>query len=502
MATASFSPPQSLNPPASFATGRITRHFSPQAIAETVLGLLALFLFNKAGAAGAVVFFLVLFWMAAKSTSGALKALAILGLGIQLNQWFVPKSLPWTPGRLALTAFCCLRIFADAFGGGKTPLPGSVVTLTTYCIVAATCSLLSGYYVQIALLKLFNFWMGATAILLGTEVLRRRRVDMTPWFVSLLYVIVVMGFAAVALGQSRNFQAYRYGDMSHTSLFFNGAFLHPNCHSSFAAPAATFLLAATIYGQYRNRWLTGFAAAVLFGFMAISQSRSSVAAGIAGVLILAAYARPVRAFGGRTLRVNVRRGAIIGAAFVALAGIAVADISSGGKITSKVIAFVNKGGNSEDIDANQVLKSREGKISESWNNFLESPIYGIGFQVAKTEYFQRNATLFTAPAEKGFLPTAVLEEGGILGTTAFIVFLLTLITPLLRSRNVPAIAVATSLLVSTTPEVTIFAMGGAATYMWSLMGAAMIMGDHCWSHSVNSESGRYRRPELGMPVNT
>jgi hypothetical protein len=42
-------------------------------------------------------------------------------------------------------------------------------------------------------------------------------------------------------------------------------------------------------------------------------------------------------------------------------------------------------------------------------------------------------------------------------------------------------AVAASVFLSTIPEVAIFAMGGAATYMWSIMGAAMIMGDHCWT---------------------
>lgn len=456
------------------------RQFNLQSIAQAVLGLLALFLINKGGTAGAALFFLVLFWMAATSTSGALKALALVGLGVQLNQYFVPKALLWSPGRLVLTAFCCLRIFADAFGSRRIPVSSTAITLTVYCVVAAICSLLSGYYVHIALLKLVNFWSGAVAILVGTELVRRRRQDLTAWFVSLLLVIVVIGCAAIGLGQSRNYQAYRGVTDAIGRGFFNGAFLHPNCHSSFAAPAATFFLAATIYGNYRNRWLTGVAAAVLFVFMAISQSRSSVAAAIAGVLVLVAYARPVRVFGGRILRVNIRRGPMVAAALLAVVAMVFVDVGTGGRISSQVFAFVNKSTNTQGIATADVLKSREGKINESWQNFLASPVYGIGFQVAKTEYFRQSATLFTAPAEKGFLPTAVLEEGGVLGATAFVVFLVTFIWSLLRSRNVPALAVCASVLMSTIPEVSIFAMGGAATYMWSLMGAAMIMGDHCW----------------------
>lgn len=480
MATTSILSQQSLSSEPPFAVRRIPRQFNLSAITQTVIGLIALFLVNKGGTAGAAIFFLVLFWIAATSTSGALKALALVGLGVQLNQYFVPKTQLWSPGRLALTAFCCLRIFADAFAGRRIPMSATAVTLTVYCVVAAVCSLLSGYYVQIALLKLVNFWSGAIAILLGTEIVRRRRIDLTPWFVALLLVIIVMGLAAIALGQSRNYQAYRGAGEALGSQLFNGAFLHPNCHSSFAAPAATFLLAATIYGHYRNRWLTGSAAAVMFVFMAISQSRSSIAAALAGVMVLAAYARPVRAFGGRILRVNIRRGPIVATALLALVAIVAVDAGTGGRISSQVFAFINKSGNTQGIDTTDVLKSREGKINESWQNFLESPVYGIGFQVAKTEYFRQQATLFTAPAEKGFLPTAVLEEGGILGAITFSVFLVTFIVTLLRSRNVPALAVCASVLMSTIPEVSIFAMGGAATYMWSLMGAAMIMGDHCW----------------------
>lgn len=458
----------------------LSRYFRPRAIAESVVWLLALFLLNKAGSPGALVFLLILLRIAATSTSGALKALAVIGLGVQLNQFFVPKSLVWGPGRLVLTMLCVVRMLGDALGSSRIPMPPAVVALTFYCVVAGACSLLSGYYFHIAFLKLVNFWSGAAAIMLGTEVLRRRGVDMTQWFVSLIYVIVAMGIASITLGQSRNFMNWKIGLEAPAHSLFNGAFLHPNCHSAIAAPAAVFCLAATIFGKYRNRWVTAAAAAVLFLFMALSQSRSSLAAAFTGAAVLVYYARPIRSFKRGALRVNVRRGKILAFAMLAVVALAAVDIATGGNISTQIVSFVNKGGKSDVIDADLVIKSREGKISESWNNFLESPIYGIGFQVAKTEYFRNNATLFTAPVEKGFLPTAVLEEGGIVGATAFAIFLIIFIASLVRSRNVPAMAVGATLLVSTIPEVSIFAMGGSATYMWSLMGAAMIMGDHCW----------------------
>ena len=473
------------------AVRRVTHQFNVGQIAQTLAGLLALFLLNMGGTLGSAAFFLILLALAATGTAGSFKALAIVGLGVQLNQFFVPKTMIWGPGRIGLTAFCCLRIFVDVMGSGVVRIPATVTTLTIFSLTAAACSMLSGYYVHIALLKLLNFWTGATAILLGTEYLRRRKYDLSSWFVSLIYVIVVLGLASIAVGQSRNYLIYRGvpGSEMARSLF-NGAFVHPNTHSSIAAPAVTFLLAATIYGRYRNRWLTALAAAVILYFMVTCQSRSSLASAIVGISVLVLYARPVRRLGQQFLRVNIRRGTLVAAATVLLVAVGIYDQIRGGNIAAAVVSFVNKSANTESVDSSDVIKSREGKIRESWEMFLTSPIYGIGFQVQKSEYFRQNATLFTAPAEKGFLPTAVLEEGGILGATTFVIFLCTFAWSLIRSHNVPALAVCASVFISTIPEVAIFAMGGAATYMWSIMGAAMIMGDHCWA---GGEAGGGRR---------
>ena len=506
MSSAAATQPQLFEGAAGWTGGIVRRaihQFNISHFAQTLVGLLALFLLNKGGTLGSAAFFLILLVLAATGTAGSLKALALVGLGVQLNQYFVPKTMIWGPGRIGLTAFCCLRIFIDAAGTGAMRIPATVTTLTVFSGTLAVCCILSGYYTHIALLKLLNFWTGAAAILLGTEYLRRRKYDLSQWFVALIYVIVVIGIAAIALGQGRNYLVYRgvRGSEMASSLF-NGAFLHPNTHSSIAAPAVTFLLAATIYGRYRNRWLTGFAAAVLAYFVVTSRSRSALVSVIIGLMILVLYARPVRQFGHRLLRPNIRRGTLMAAAAVLFVLIGTYDQIRGGRIAADIIAFVNKSGNTESVDSADIIKSREGKIRESWEMFLTSPIYGIGFQVQKSLYFEQNATLFTAPAEKGFLPTAVLEEGGIVGATTFVIFLFTFARSLIRSKNIPGMAVAASVFFSTIPEVAIFAMGGAATYMWSIMGAAMIMGDHCWTGGPIGRAAHValRAPHARLPA--
>lgn len=456
--------------------------YDVRSIAWQTALLCGLFLLNKAGTPGAAVFFLILTYMALRSTTGAFKALMIVGLGITLNQFFVPKSLLWTPARLAITSICAARCIVSALGGKSTRVPAYFLAMVMFCVVAAICSVLSGYYLLIALLKLSNFFAVTTATLLAIEIIRRQHDDLGPWFVALLGAVVVFGLLSIPLGQSTNFTAQKetLDGMAAASGSFNGAFLHPNTHSSIAAPAFVYLLAAAIFSTYRSRWICSPMAAILAVFMVWSQARTSIAAAIAGALVLILFASPGRLLRGRRLQVNLRRGTLVGLVALAVVGVGVSDMTSGGSISRSIIGFMNKSQQTEELDTSDIIKSREGKIAESWANFVESPIYGIGFQVGTDEYFRNNATLLTAPCEKGFLYTALLEEGGILGTTAFAVFAILFFGTLVFTRNVPGLAVAVALFLSTTFEVGIFAMGGSGTFFWTFAGAGIMLGDHCW----------------------
>lgn len=459
----------------------VASHFNIAALTQHAVLLLALLIVNKAGNAGAALFFVILLYLAASSTTGALKALALIGIGVQLNQFFVPKSLVWTPARLGLSLFCVIRVYCDllACTGGR--FCTYLLFLNIFCATSAVCSVLSGYYTQIALLKLANFWAVVSAVLLAMDLLRRRRIDMTPWFVSLIMTVVFIGIAAVFLGQATNFIPLPDEQLvNRASGFFNGAFLHPNSHSAGAAPLAVFLLAAALFGPYRNKWLCVCLFVILFTFIILSRSRSAVAATLAGLAVLACYSGMLRLPGGLIIRSSLRRSTLVAIGLVSAFGLGLVDAATGGGLSRAVVRFINKAGDQNlELDTEAILRSRQGLIDFSWANFLESPIYGIGFQVAKTEYFQRSATLFTAPAEKGFLPTALLEEGGVLGTSAFVLFLGSLIWYLIKTKNVPGLAVGSAILVSTIPEVSIFAMGGSGTFMWTTFAFAVVLGDFC-----------------------
>jgi len=286
------------------------------------------------------------------------------------------------------------------------------------------------------------------------------------------------------------------GNAEFDGAAFNGAFLHPNCHSLYVSLFVLFLASLYLLAPYRHRRIVLPMILLWVVFMVMSKSRTSVIAAIAPLPFLILYAKPKIASFGRRLQPNVRRTTLLGV--LVLFGVAVlfADAATDRNITKAIVAFMNKSSYADDtaIDTEVMLSSRRGLIEYSWKNFLDNPMHGIGFQVSKTDAFVRGATLFTAPSEKGFLPTAVLEEGGIFGTAMFVIFIGTLMGSWIRERNVPALIVFLGFLASNFGEVSIFAPGGSGAFGWIMVGAASILGDHCWRRPL----GASQRPPEGL----
>jgi hypothetical protein len=448
--------------------------------------IVALLLINKGGTTGALIFFATLAVMLFRSPKSAFQAMAICYLGLMINQYFVPKTLVWTPARLIMPFLAFIRFSVD-LSSLKTVLISRSWYLAFLLFIAtmAVGSTISGWFTQIALLKLFNFWAVTTAIMSGVLVLRSKRIDISEWFVSLILAAACFGFGSLALGVSRNFRPIvtASGEIIQSSGF-NGAFLHPNLHATYATLFVTYLLLVWILGGYRKTWLTVPGIVSWFMFMAWSGSRTSIIASSIGAAILVAYARPIVNRHGWLLKPTVKRGTLITLIVIVGAGVAAWDIATSGSISTSLIQFINKGdaeAAAEGLDTTQILSSRKALIELSWQNFQENALFGIGFGVAKTEAFVRTATLMTAPAEKGFLPTAILEEGGLMGASTFVLFLFMFIQQLVRERNIAGLVTFVAFIATNIGEVTILSPGGAGSFGWMTVGAAMVLGDHCWT---------------------
>lgn len=461
-------------PPASPArAGRVGPPLALGRLAAQAFVLIALLMLNKAGLPGNVLFFVILVGLVAVSPEMAFKAFTIGFLGLVCNQAIVMKTPIWTVARFLIPAACLVRFSLDLQAMRHSVFQrGYFLALIGFVGVAAVLSIMTQYFVPVALLKLFNFLITTTALFSGMQVLRLRRSDLTEWYVTLCLATVALGIGSIVTGIGYNMRG-----TGTTASTFNGPFYHSNCLGPLAAIMVVYLTCVVVFGKYRNRWACIALAGCLIYFMALTQSRTSFASMFVGVLTMVGLSFVLERRKTIRLRMSVSRFALVGGLAAAGIGALIADAATGQALTQSVITFINKGGRYETVNLDQVLASRQQVVEASWHNFLDSPLIGIGFEVAKTEFFQQNATLFYAPIEKGFLPVAVLEETGLIGTFFFVIFLLTFLLSLARDLNVPGLAVFLTFLAVNCGEAMFFAVGGHGGFAWLWCAGAMMLGN-------------------------
>ncbi len=451
----------------------------PIRVTLTALLICGLLLINKLGTPGSLVFFGVLLVMIIKSPEAAFLAFMIGALGLMTNASLVPKTSVWTIGRLAILFVCFLRFSVDLSATRKSLFEKSYYwALLLFIASAATCSLISGYYVHIALLKLLSFSVGLSAVLAGVYVLHLRRADMAPWFVALAGTIVLNGFLALILGVG--YGRSIMGDLYSDSLYFQGPFFHPNACGPFCGLLIVLLFSTWLFSDHRSRSICLLLILPLLYFMWLSKSRTGVASLVVGIVAVIVLTFLPTAGRFVRLRLNMSRVGLLITASLITMFVVLVDVGSQGLISRSLFTLVNKyDKTAESYDSASILSSRQQLIERGWQGFLDRPLTGLGFEVSLDPYFVENATLFSAPIEKGFLPTAVLEEVGLLGTVPFLLFLITMIVSLWRKRNAPGLAMLITYLTSNLGEVSIFALGGPGLLGWLLVAAGMLVGDHC-----------------------
>lgn len=133
---------------------------------------------------------------------------------------------------------------------------------------------------------------------------------------------------------------------------------------------------------------------------------------------------------------------------------------------------------SEVIEFERVINSRQGLINNALYNFSKKPLIGNGFQVSEDMAYEKRQGLLSylsAPVEKGVWVYAVLEEGGVIGFTLFVTFLLTAFIKLVQRRAYIAASMLLVVAVSNMGEFTIFSMSYTGGILWSMTFAAAVM---------------------------
>ena len=192
-----------------------------------------------------------------------------------------------------------------------------------------------------------------------------------------------------------------------------------------------------------------------------------------GATLFLAYVTPGTAH--RRVRFYLSKLQLAGMGVAGFALMLFVNFFTGNSLGQKIGEFLNKYNRAEGASVAGLFESRMPLIEQGYANYLTSPLTGIGFGTAYDPKFVENATWYTAPTEKGFLPTAVLEETGLSGSAFFWGFIICFLIYLIRERNISGFGIFIALLAANLGEMCFFSFGGAGGMCWFLVAAGLVL---------------------------
>ncbi|BAB74560.1 O-antigen ligase family protein [Anabaena sp. FACHB-709] len=341
-----------------------------------------------------------------------------------------------------------------------------LVQISSCYLVLFSISLFSLYPV-ISYLKLANFIFFSFSLVSGIHIVKK---DVSYWlswlFTLYLFVCTISLFL---LGSP-------LGYFTKNGLF-QGILDHPQLFGIFCSPFISLL----VFQININKSNILIFYAIFIGIFSIfhSGTRTALLAVLASVItsiILFAIFKPNFLL---RLQIHCRKQQLLyifSIIIIILTSLSLSLFNLNETLLSPVNNFLNKGRYYESFDR-LAEDSRGNVIEKSLNNFYNYPITGIGFGIPSDyEMFEIGEGIegvpISVPTLKGSLPSAILEETGIIGTIAFILFLFSSIKYFIDNSNMSILSLYLSCFFVNLGEFNIFSFGGAGQYFWFFIAIA------------------------------
>jgi hypothetical protein len=334
-----------------------------------------------------------------------------------------------------------------------------------FSLVEAFTSIQESAAVLISLMKVAEFFCGVTAVLIAYNHVRPAQLArLQRWLITLgLTVVGLSGLTllrpAIGLG----------GDGG-----LEGLLDQPQALGILMAPFAAWAITGVLLMRRRSTRLELWIALALSALIVLSKARTAGFGAGAGVMVvMMSRMLDRRRRGQATLGKPLLMTGLACSVLVVLA-------ATTGQVAKIATDYAYKGSVGKAQNLNQAFyASRGGGALGEWEDFLQKPLLGNGFGVYPDGKFPTGVTYFdgipiSAPIEKGFLPTAVLQEGGLLGAG-----LLTLVIALLwrrawRNTDLRWRAMFIACLAINVGECVFTSPGGIGMLDWLLLSLAMV----------------------------
>lgn len=395
---------------------------------------------------------------AMKNSKSAIKSLALGVILTFLNPGLFPGSNYSYFLRWVLLFSAAGRIYFNWLISYRT-IPKWLVYLFIFSMTSALSSLVNSYAIYVSLVKILVFFIGFSTVFLGFK--HSNNSSWSSWYFTFFSSVLISSVPLLCMpeGYIRNLRGFQgilnqpqaYGIyMIVPTIWLTGIWL--------VNKKISFIMKLIILGG----WITIFA----------TRCRAAILAAVLGILFTMVIAFLRRPSWNKSLLMFIRKPVFVTIIFLTI----IIMIFSGSVITVAIRDFIYK--NPGTIYENIQL-SRGFLIQHSWENFKEHPLIGIGFGVAseKEKFIVKKLKNISiplgAPTEKGFLPTALLEEVGIIGTILFLIFFSKLVKPIIKFGDLPSAWLFWSAFFISFGEMVFFSPGGLGMHIWLCLALAI-----------------------------
>lgn len=424
------------------------------------------------------------FWAAKRQTAWAMATYLFLGCAMFINPNLMPRmniaALIMRIGFFALGFQ--IAITSAAFRSSRT-LPLAMMFLYLLC---AAISSVGGWSPIVSYMKIVFFATFVFSVLLGArgfvdrpgEILRFRAVLLGFALFLVFGSLAVLPFPEIAYMTSMKYQLREFGAEVAVEMFkeqaaaneemralFGGITNHSQAFSPVLAATGAWALCDMLFVERRFDWMHLSIIGLSIPMLYMTRSRLAL-------LVLVVTCGAVIFYLLNVIHVSQRVKAratavmILGTLVLIVAAFVVQSRNQG--MSKWLRKTQNLRGDNRGL-GEAVTESRMEAVELMMEDYRRNSFLGMGFQVSpfvRDMVKHSRGLIFSAPIEKGILPLMVLSETGILGSAAFVVFLICFYAGCSRKKLRTTATLFTVLLATNMGEATFFSPGNTGGVLW------------------------------------